>query len=81
MLFIMNQGKTCLYQINMFYISNNSIMGFDSRYPENEYCLGTFEKQKRTLEVLNEIKDCIAFPSMQNGINLYPNSIFEMPEE
>ena len=56
-LWIRSQDKKTLMKITRLYIFSNSIFSVDTR--ENEIILGTYKKDKRALEVLNEIQNIL----------------------
>ena len=43
--------------------------------------LGEYASSERAKEVMAEIKKEIMFLAMEDGTYLYPNNVFEMPQE
>ena len=56
-LWIRSQDKKTLMKIKRLYIFSNAIFSVDTR--ENEIILGTYKKDKRALEVLDEIQNIL----------------------
>lgn len=46
-----------------------------------EYQLGEYETEDRYVQILNEIQEALMLPSMEDGMNLYENNVYEMPEQ
>lgn len=59
-LWIRSQDKKTLMKITRLYEFSNSIFSVDTR--DNEIILGTYKKNKRALEVLNEIQNIFKPP-------------------
>lgn len=85
-LWIRSQDKKTLMKITRLYEFSNAIFSIDSR--DNEIILGTYKKNKRALEVLDEIQKILEEPKTheEEGVYYYmPNDgsskIYEMPKE
>lgn len=81
-LWIRSQDRKTLMKITRLYEFSNSIFSIDSR--ENEIILGIYKKEKRALEILDEIeeldtdkKNIIVSGHFGNLIKI----TYEMPEE
>ena len=82
MLWVLDQTRHCLYELNMFYIKQSkNVVGFDPTRKETEYLLGAYDTPERALEVLNELKNFITLQIMEDGVNLNSNSVVKMPQE
>lgn len=81
-LWIRSQDRKTLMKITRLYEFSNSIFSIDSR--ENEIILGTYKKEKRALEILDEIEELDTDKKNIIVSGYFGNLIkitYEMPEE
>lgn len=81
-LYIESQDKEYLGIFKKFQQCHAEILGYDETWEDDaKVVLGEYASSQRAKEVMAEIKKEIMFPAMEDGTNLYPNNVFEMPQE
>lgn len=81
-LYIESQDKECLGIFKKFQQCHAEILGYDETWEDDtKVILGEYSSPERAKEVMGEIKKEIMFPAMEDGTYLYPNNVFEMPQE
>ena len=77
-LWIESQDKGCLGIFKNFQQYHTEILGFGDTV---KVVLGNYATPERAKEVMAEIKKEIMFPTMEDGTHLFPDNVFEMPQE
>nr|DAU23997.1 MAG TPA: hypothetical protein [Caudoviricetes sp.] len=81
-LWIESQDKEFLGIFKKFQQCHAEILGYDETWEDDtKVVLGEYASPERAKEVMDEIKKELIIPAMEDGINLYPNNVFEMPQE
>lgn len=77
-LWIESQDKECLGIFKNFQQYHTEILGFGDTV---KVVLGNYATPERAKEVMGEIKKEIMLPAMEDGTHLFPDNVFEMPQE
>lgn len=77
-LWIESQDKECLGIFKNFQQYHTEILGFGDTV---KVVLGNYATPERAKEVMGEIKKEIMLPTMEDGTHLFPDNVFEMPQE
>lgn len=81
-LYIESQDKEFLGIFKKFQQFHAEILGYDETWEDDtKVVLGEYSSPERAKEVMAEIKKEIMIPAMEDGTYLYPNNVFEMPQE
>lgn len=81
-LWIESQDKEYLGIFKKFQQCHAEILGYDETWEDDaKVVLGEYASSERAKEVMAEIKKEIMFLAMEDGTYLYPNNVFEMPQE
>lgn len=81
-LYIESQDKEFLGIFKKFQQFHAEILGYDETWEDDtKVVLGDYASPERAKEVMAEIKKEIMIPAMEDGTHLYPDNVFEMPQE
>ncbi len=81
-LWIRSQDKEFLGIFKKIQQCHAEILGYDETWEDDtKVVLGEYASPERATEVMEDLKKVIMIPAMEDGTNLYPNNVFEMPQE